>query len=61
MWNLKNKINKQTKQRHTHRYKEQTDGCHMEGSWGAELKKVKKLRNTNWSWGSKVQHREYSQ
>ena len=32
---LKNKINKQAEQKHTHRYKEHFDGCHMgEGSGG---------------------------
>ena len=29
VWNLKNNINKQTKQKQTHRYREQTDG-----GWG---------------------------
>ena len=27
MWNLKNKISKQTKQKRTHKYREQTGGC----------------------------------
>ena len=29
MWNLKNKINEQTKQKQMHRYKEQTDGSQV--------------------------------
>ena len=29
MWNLKNKENKQTKQKKTHRHREQTVGCQM--------------------------------
>ena len=43
-WNLKNKINEQTKQKQTHRRREQTDGS----TWG-EVRgmggKVKGLRN----------------
>ena len=35
LWNLKNKINEQTKQKQTHRYREQTDGCQMGGGLGA--------------------------
>ena len=35
MWNLENKINEQTKQKHL-RYKEQTDGCQMGKGMGAE-------------------------
>ena len=27
MWNLKSKTNEQTKQKQSHRYREQTDGC----------------------------------
>ena len=34
MWNLENKINEQTKQQQTHKYRQQTDGCQMEGDWG---------------------------
>ena len=29
MWNLKNKINKQAKQKQTHRYREHSDGRQM--------------------------------
>ena len=39
MWNLKNKINEQTKRKHTRRYKEQSDGCHMGGELGAGWKR----------------------
>ena len=42
IWNLKNKINKQTKLKQNHRYRKQTDGCQRE--W---VKKVKGL-STNW-------------
>ena len=31
MQTLKNKINEQTKQKKTHRYREQTDGCQVGG------------------------------
>ena len=34
MWNLKNS-NKQTKQKQTHGYREQTEVCKMRGGWGA--------------------------
>ena len=30
-WNLKNKINKQIKQKHTHRHREHFDGCQTGG------------------------------
>ena len=58
MWNLKNKINKQT-----HRYRKQTDGCcQMDRSWGlgekGERIKQCKLVVMKWSQGYKVQHRE---
>ena len=38
MWNLKTKINEQTKQKQTHRYGEQTEGGHVEGGWGLSEK-----------------------
>ena len=47
MWNLKNKVNEQVKQKQTHRYREQTDGCQMGGELGVWVKKVKGL-STNW-------------
>lgn len=34
MWNLKNKINGQTKWKQTHRYGGQTDGCQTGGRLG---------------------------
>ena len=34
MWNLKNKLNEQTKLKQTHRYREQTHGCQREGGVG---------------------------
>ena len=43
MFTLKNNINEQTKQKQTHRYKEQTDGCQREGELGDWVKKVKGL------------------
>ena len=36
MWNLKEKINKQTKQKQIHRYREQTDGYQSGVGWGDE-------------------------
>ena len=46
-WNLKNKINKQTKQRQLHRYREQTDGCQMGRGLKGWMKRRKALRSTN--------------
>ena len=46
MWNLKNKISKQTKLKQTHRYREQTTDSHRGGGLGGW---VRGLRNTNWS------------
>ena len=34
MWNLKNKINEQTKQKQTHGHREQTDDCQRGGGLG---------------------------
>ena len=39
MWNLKNKINEQTKMKPTHRYREQTDGCQKGGRFGDWVKR----------------------
>ena len=65
MWNLKNKMNEQTKQKQTHRHREQTEGCRWEGDWGLVEKGegIKKytLVVMKQPWGCKVQHREYSQ
>ena len=41
MWHLMNKI---TKQKQTHRYREQTDSCQRGGRLGGGVKKVKGLR-----------------
>ena len=41
MWNLKKNINEQTKQKQTHRYREQTDGCQRGGVWEDWVRKVK--------------------
>ena len=47
MWNLKNKMNEQTKQKQTHRYRKQTDGSQREevggilGEKGEGIKKYK--------------------
>ena len=48
MESKKDKINQQTKQKQTHRYREKTDGCQMEGGLGNWVKNVKGLRSTNW-------------
>ena len=48
MWNLKNKINEQTKQKQTHRYRDQIDGCQVGGGIRGLGKKAKVLRSTNW-------------
>ena len=48
MWNLKNKINTQTKQKQTHRQRKQVNGCQRGGRLGDLMKKVKVLRSTNW-------------
>ena len=42
MWKLKTK-NEQIKQKQTHRYREQTDGCQMVGDLGGGVKKGKGL------------------
>ena len=34
MWNLKNKINEQIKQKQTYRYREHFDDCQMERQFG---------------------------
>lgn len=47
MWNLKNKVNKQMKQKQTHRFKEQTDGYQREGGLMVWVSKVKGL-SANW-------------
>ena len=60
MWNLKNRINEETKQKQTHRYREETDGCQMEGGLGACLKKVKGLRSTNWQFPNSQGDVKYS-
>ena len=33
MWDVKNKVRKQAEQRQTHRYREKSDGCQMEGEF----------------------------
>ena len=48
MWNLKNNINTQIKQKQTHRYREQIDGCQRGRGLGVWVKKVKGLRSTDW-------------
>ena len=39
MWNLKNKTNI-TKQKQSHRYREQTGGSQRGGSWGGGRKEI---------------------
>ena len=46
MWNLKSKIDKQTKQKQTHRYRAETGGCQRSGA--KSRGKMKTLRSTNW-------------
>ena len=41
------KQNKQTKEKQTHRYREQTDGCQIRGGLRDWVKKVKELKNTD--------------
>ena len=64
MWNLKNKINDQTKQKQTHR-QNRLIVAREEGDWGlvknGEEIKEYKLTVRNKSQGYKIQHREYSQ
>ena len=48
MWNLKNKINEQTKLKQSHSRREETGfarGVRVLGDW---VKEVKGLRTTNW-------------
>ena len=56
------KQNKLTKQKQTHRYKEQTNGCQLGHlvEEGEGIKKYK-LSVTKYSWEYKLQHREYRQ
>ena len=46
MWSLKNKINKQKRNKPV--VTEQTVGCQMGWGWGWGVKKVKGVRSTNW-------------
>ena len=48
MWNLKNKINEQTKLKQTYRHKLQTGGFQRRGALRDWVKEVKWIRNTNW-------------
>ena len=48
MWNLKNKINKQIKQKQIHRRREQSDCYQRGGELGDWVKKVRGLRSINW-------------
>ena len=43
MWNLKSKVNEQTKQKQTHQHRQQTAGCYMGGGLGGWVKKMKEL------------------
>ena len=47
MWNLKSKTNEQTKQKQSHRYREQTDGCQRGRNGGEERNRWERLRGTN--------------
>ena len=46
MRNLKDKINEQAKQKQSHRYREQLG--HQMGGGGLWVKKMKRLKSTNW-------------
>ena len=49
LWNLMNKINVETKQKQTHRCREQTDWWSPAGrDLGGWMKKVKEFKNSNW-------------
>ena len=48
MWNLKNKINEQTKYKQTYRYREQTDDCQRGGDVRDWVRKLKGLQSTIW-------------
>ena len=67
MWNLKSKINEQTKQKQTHGHRDETDdGCQSEQSFGGlhqkgEGVKKYKLVVIKQSHGCKMQPREQSQ
>ena len=47
MWNLKDKINKQTKQKHIHRCREQAEGGQRGGRLGRWVKRAKGLRSAD--------------
>ena len=47
MWNLQNKINEQTKQKQTLRFREVTDGCQVGEGLRDWFKKLKGLRGSN--------------
>ena len=42
------KQNEQVEQKQTHRCREHFDDCQMGGEWGGWVKKLKRLRSTNW-------------
>ena len=58
MWNIKTKVNKEAKQKQTHRYREHSDGCHMEKELGEWMKRCRDLEQSQ---GCKVQQRKHSQ
>ena len=41
-------INKETKQKQTHGYRNHTDGCQRGGGLGGWVKKMKHLSSTDW-------------
>ena len=63
MWHLQNNMNEHTKQKYTHKYREQTDdrlrGRRL-GDWEKEVKKYR-LAVTKHPWGHRLRHGEYSQ
>ena len=64
LWDLKNKINQWTKQKQTHRYREQTAGWLPDGSESGGLDDEGegiKLAVTKQSQGCEAQHRDWSQ
>ena len=48
MWNLKNKINEQTKEKNTRKCRVHFNGYPMGGGLVVSVKKLKGLRSTNW-------------
>ena len=48
MWNPKNKINEQEKQKQTHRYREQTDRSQRGGVLGEKGERIKRYKTDSY-------------